>query len=272
MSNRPQFGIIGCGRFGQLWLRCLLPFGEVKIFDQKISPQNPATKKQLKKISVPLREVVKVDMLFLLVPISQMKNICQKIAPLLAPKTVVIDACSVKVLPVQVMKSLLPKAQPIIATHPLFGPDSVKRLGIKNQKIVVSPVRSSRKQRGDFEKILKKIHLKIIHATPEEHDEQMARSQALVHFIGRGLSSLNLAEQMISTPDYQTLLRMNDMVHNDTWELFYDMQNANPYTRKIRKTFLNSLQKLNHGISQKKQKTPVRKRSSRKNRPGIGGS
>jgi prephenate dehydrogenase len=79
----------------------------------------------------------------------------------------------------------------------------------------------------------------------------MARSQALVHFIGRGLTPLDLGSQQISTPDYQALLDMNDMVRHDSWELFYDMQNNNPYTRKVRQILLTSLQKLHHGITKK---------------------
>lgn len=242
-----SFGIIGYGRFGQLWAECLKPFGELKIFDKKISAQTSLHKTA--STTTPhfaaLREVVKSDLIFLLVPISEMESVCKKIAPLLKPHTLVVDACSVKVAPVKAMKKWLPQGQQIIATHPLFGPDSVKRFGLKGQKIVVCNVRTAKQQLSSFEKILKKLGLNIIHSTPEKHDEQMARSQALVHFIGRGLTSLDLGPQAIATPDYNTLLRMNDMVQNDTWQLFYDMQNYNPYTGKIRRQLIVSLQKLN---------------------------
>ncbi len=251
-SAKPTFGIIGYGRFGKLWASCLKPLGEVKVFD-KISSGNSSASKKIRFVSLP--EVARSDLVFLLVPISRIDNICKKIATLLPPETVVIDACSVKAAPVRAMEKLLPKGQPVIATHPLFGPDSVKRFGLKNQKIVVCDVHSSKTQLRNFEKILKELHLKIIHATPEQHDRQMARSQALVHFIGRALADIKLHTQAISTPDYQTLLRMNEMVHNDTWELFYDMQSANPYTKKTRQIFLRSLQKLDHDIIKKTSKT-----------------
>lgn len=247
---KTTFGIIGFGRFGKLWAECLKPFGDVKIYDKKLNavlvPGKTAALSGTKNLRfASLREVVKSDLLFLLIPISEMESVCKKIAPFLKPQTVIIDACSVKVEPVAAMKKWLPKGQPIIATHPLFGPDSVKRFGLKNQKIVVCNVRAAKQRLSSFEKILKKLKLNIIHAAPEQHDEQMARSQALVHFIGRGLTSLNLQEQAIATPDYNTLLRMNDMVQNDTWQLFYDMQNYNPCTKKIRREFIASLQKLN---------------------------
>jgi prephenate dehydrogenase len=146
------------------------------------------------------------------------------------------------------MKKELKQSQPIIATHPLFGPDSVKKLGLGGQKIVVAPVRVTEEQLKVFEEILEKMKLKIIHATPEEHDQQMARSQALVHFLGRGLAELDLQDQEISTPDYQSLLRINDLVTNDTWQLFLDMQRYNPYAQTVRKELIEALQKLDNNI------------------------
>ena len=143
--------------------------------------------------------------------------------------------------------------QPIIATHPLFGPDSVKRLGIEGQKIVVSPVRVTEEQLNMFEKMFEKMKFKIIHATPEEHDRQMARSQALVHFLGRGLAELDLQDQEISTPDYQSLLRINDLVTNDTLQLFLDMQRFNPYAKEVREELIQALQKLGNNIQSYEQ-------------------
>ncbi|MFA5813748.1 MAG: prephenate dehydrogenase/arogenate dehydrogenase family protein, partial [Patescibacteria group bacterium] len=138
-----KYGIIGYGRFGKLWADVLSSYGDVLIYDKNQTEKNTS-----------LAKAIKTDLLFLLVPISEMENCCREIAPLLGPKTIVIDACSVKVHPVKVMRKWLPKNQPIIATHPLFGPDSVARLGLKNQRIVVSPVRAGAAERKKFEKIL----------------------------------------------------------------------------------------------------------------------
>ncbi|OGH91070.1 MAG: hypothetical protein A2479_01755, partial [Candidatus Magasanikbacteria bacterium RIFOXYC2_FULL_39_8] len=180
-----KIGIIGHGRFGTLWAGLMKEFGDVAICD----------KGKRKKEKGKVDDVLNVDVLFLLVPISEIKNVCKEITDKLDPKTIVVDACSVKVKPVEDMLFELRHTQPIIATHPLFGPDSVKRLGIEGQKIVVSPVRVTEEQLNMFEKMFEKMKFKIIHATPEEHDRQMARSQALVHFLGRGLAELDLQDQ-----------------------------------------------------------------------------
>lgn len=228
-----KIGIIGHGRFGKLWTKLMGEFGEVVIHDKENNN---------------LELVLNVDILFLLVPISEIKNVCREIADKLDEKTIVVDACSVKVKPVEEMKSELKHHQPIIATHPLFGPDSVNRSGLEGQKIVVSSIRVTEQQLEMLENILKKMKLKIIHETPEEHDKQMASSQALVHFLGRGLSDLNLKEQDISTPDYQSLLKINDLVNNDTQQLFFDMQLYNPYAKEMRQNLIDSLKILESKI------------------------
>lgn len=238
--TQSTFGIIGNGRFGKLWSEAIKNHGTVKIFDKK--SKNTSIKK--------IKETVDCDMLFLLVPISEMEKICKKISPFLNKKTIVIDACSVKTHPVQIMEKWLPKDQPIIATHPLFGPDSTKKIGLKGQKIVFSPIRATKNQIATFEALIRKIGLKIIKATPEKHDKEMASSQALVHFIGRGLSALKLLPQEISTPDFESLLQMNEMVKNDSWKLFFDMHTQNIHAKQIRKQFIDSLKKLDEKIEE----------------------
>lgn len=238
--QKPKFGIIGYGRFGKLWAKCLKPFGKVFIYKKSDS-----TEKLLKTIDT--------DFLFLLVPISQIADVCKQIKKHLTPKTVVVDACSVKEYPVQMMKKYLPKGQPIIATHPLFGPDSVKQFGLKNQRIVVCPVSASKNTFALFLGVLKKMQLEIIKATERHHDEQMAISQALVHFIGRGLEPLLLKKQKISTPNYESLLKLSSMVSNDTFQLFTDMQCYNKHSKPTRKKFIQSMLNINSKLQSKKK-------------------
>lgn len=240
------FGIIGFGRFGKLWARCLKPFGTVRIFDAVIRKGS-------------LEKVVDVDMVFLLVPISEIDRVCEMIRPYLRPHTIVLDACSVKAGPVVSMKKMLPRSQPIIATHPLFGPDSVRKNGLEGQRIALCPVRAKTEQVGSVERLLKKMKLVVIRTTPKEHDRQMAKSQALVHFIGRGLSNLHLAPQELATPDYLSLVHMNEMVQHDTWQLFFDMQRLNPEAQHVRSALLSTLQRLDHEISSGKRVGPPAK-------------
>lgn len=245
------FGILGYGRFGKLWATCLEPFGEVRIFDPKPSKEQPFDS---------LEKVLASDLLFVLVPIGRFEVVCKSIVKKIPATTVVVDACSVKVHPAKVMQKVFSKKQPLIATHPLFGPDSVARLGLKGRKIVLCPLQGEGKHLQALKKILNKMELEIFECTPKEHDEQMAKSQALVHFLGRGLAALKLKEQELYTPDYEALRRIDSVVNNDTWELFFDIQKFNPYTRTVRQKLLKKLRELNHKSEAPNSITSARKR------------
>ncbi len=231
-----RFGIIGLGRFGRIWTQALLPFGEVMVYDKK----NQGTH---------LQEAASADVVFLTVPISEIESCCYEIKPYLKPTSIIADCCSVKVYPVQVMKEVFSSSQAMVATHPLFGPDSVQKSGgLSGHKMVVCPLDGQQEHADYLALLFDKMGLTILMTTPEEHDRQMANSQSLVHFIGRGLASLNLKQQDLSTPDFQALLNINSIVMNDTWQLFLDMHRYNPYAREIRKNFLIELIKLEEEI------------------------
>jgi len=238
---RTTFGVIGCGRFGALWASRLAEHGDVLVYDKRQGRAEHLTH-DVDVQPVPLEAAAKSDILFIAVPISEFEGVCKELKSHLGPRTVVIDTCSVKVHPVKAMCKNFPKGQLTIGTHPLFGPDSVARLGMMGRKIVVCNGKSVPRVYARIIALLKKMGLRVIEATPEEHDRSMAASQALVHFIGRGLAGLNLKERTIVTPDYETLLRMQALVVNDTWQLFHDMQTYNPYTAKERKALIQSLQ------------------------------
>lgn len=238
------FGLLGYGRFGKLWANALLPFGKVIVYEKNhcVEIEDPIQ-------AGTLDEVAHCDIVFILVPISEFERTCEQIKDLLLPENLVVDCCSVKIYPAEIMQKTFPATQPIISTHPLFGPDSVKRSGgLQHHKIVLCPLQNYEEKLPFLENILKQMHLNISTSTPDEHDKQMANSQALVHFIGRGLAALDLKPQELATPDFQALLNINKMVINDTWQLFLDMHKYNPYAKLVRKKFVNQLLKLEETI------------------------
>lgn len=240
-NRQLTFGIIGYGRFGQLWAKYLSKHGQVFVFDKK----NKITQKTRGIIPSNLALATSADIVFLAVPISEMAKCCRTISPLLPRGTLVVDVCSVKTFPVAIMKKFLPKNQPMLSTHPLFGPDSEKiNHGLRGFQIAVCRIAKVSGLEKSLIQIFKKLKLKIIFTSPRKHDRQMATSQALVHFIGRGLAKLKLRPQKISTPDYKSLVRMHQMVGNDTWRLFFDMQNKNPFAGHMRRKLLENLKSL----------------------------
>ena len=111
-------GIIGLGRFGKVLASILQKGYQISGYDiEEISPLPGIEFHNLEK-------VLKEDVIFIAVPIRHFKSLIVDIAPQLNEGTTVIDVCSVKSYPVEIMKQFLSQDIGIIATHPMFGPDS----------------------------------------------------------------------------------------------------------------------------------------------------
>lgn len=245
--DHTTYGIVGYGRFGQLWAAALRPQGTVYVYDSQ-EKTNEKTTDNFR----PLPIVAQQDCVFLTVPISEFATACQMIAPHVRPDTVIVDCCSVKTYPVTVMQGIFPSTQPIVPTHPLFGPDSVAHHNgsLFGHQIVICPMDGHAPALASLKLLYETMGLSLQITTPEEHDQQMAHSQALLHFIGRGVAPLDLTEQTVATPDFSALLKIHRMATQDTLQLFLDMQRYNPYAANMRKIFINQLIELDRTVQE----------------------
>ena len=239
-----MIGIIGFGRFGKLTARYLAEDFEVFVFNRT---NKSAEIKKAGARDASLKTVCQQKIVILCVPISTFKEVLVEIGPLLKKDSVVVDVCSVKVYPTQWMKSSLPETVSILATHPIFGPDSASD-SLKDRKIFLSPIRISKKQYQKIKTYLASKELVLIESTPEDHDEQIAISLALTHYIGRTLSEFGAAPLEIDSEGYKRLLHILEVVEHDTWQLFCDMHRYNPYAQQKRTAFIQAMQKINDQI------------------------
>lgn len=236
-SKKLKIAIIGFGRFGKSLAEILAPYCQIFIISQK-----NINDKKFQQIDY--SDLKNIDITIPAVPISVLKNTLKKINPFLKNGSLVMDVCSVKVYPCKWLRKYLPENIEILGSHPMFGPDSARK-GLKGLQIIFCPLRISDEKFKEIKNIFQKLNLKIIEMIPEEHDKQSAISLVLVHFIGRALKNNQIKQQKISTLGFKKLLQACDNVTNDSWELFCDMNNYNPYAKKIRKKFIESLQKIN---------------------------
>jgi prephenate dehydrogenase len=239
-----MIGIIGFGRFGKLTAGYLAEDFEVYVFNRT---NKSAEIKKAGARSASLKTVCRQKIVILCVPISTFKEVLVEIGPLLNKDSVVVDVCSVKVYPTEWMKTSLPETVSILATHPIFGPDSASD-SLKGRKIFLSPIRISKQPYQKIKTYLASKELVLIESTPEDHDEQIAVSLSLTHYIGRALSEFGAAPLGIDSEGYKRLLHILEVVENDTWQLFYDMHRYNPYAQKKRTAFLQALQKIEEQI------------------------
>ena len=227
--------IIGYGRFGKLLEKYLKQDFKLKIYDK--NKQHSKTKKELYEY------LMQTDIIILAVPISEIESVIKEFRNHIQKNTLVIDVCSVKEHPAKIMKKYLPQHVEILATHPMFGPDSAKRT-LKGRKIVLGPIRIKMTTLNKVKQYLARKQLEIIEMTPKQHDEIAAKTQLLTHYIGHVLIDMKLKKTQIDTEGYKRLMHILGVVENDTWQLFQDMNKYNKYSQSIIKEFNKSQKRV----------------------------
>ena len=121
-----------------------------------------------------------------------------KISGKLAPGTLLMDTCSVKAYPAQIMRKHVPRGVDLLATHPMFGPDS-GRNGIEGLPMILCPIRVSDQRVAQWFEFFRSLGLRVITMSPHEHDFKAAYTQGIAHYVGRVLADLHLQKSEIGT-------------------------------------------------------------------------
>ncbi|GAB1481574.1 prephenate dehydrogenase/arogenate dehydrogenase family protein [Treponema sp.] len=227
-------GVFGLGRFGSFWSSLLSRRFAVQAYD--IDPDRRA---EVGVTRVSLEELCTCKTIFLCVSIRSMREVLRLIQGYLSAETLIIDTCSVKVYPGRWMLELLPPSVHILASHPMFGPESAKA-GLDELPIMLDPIRLGEEQTRFWEETFASFGLSVVRMDCDRHDREAAYSQALTHFVGRSLHSLGLPETEIATRWYTKLHSVAKQCVRDSNELFQDMQCFNPYTESMRSELLAS--------------------------------
>ncbi|MGH7496283.1 MAG: prephenate dehydrogenase/arogenate dehydrogenase family protein [bacterium] len=231
---RKQIGILGFGRFGQFWARTLQCDHNVFVTDANAALASLAAASGVAFTSMP-ELCARAEAIFLCVPVNHFEATVRSIKTHLKPHTTVLEVCSVKVYPAEIlMRQLGALAEvELIATHPMFGPDSGAN-GLSGLPMVMWPLRSASSQYQDWRFYFSGLGLRVVEISPEEHDRLAANSQGVTHYLGRVLQEMNLSATPIDTKGFELLLSVIAQTCNDTWELFYNLQNYNPFTGEMR--------------------------------------
>lgn len=238
-------GIMGFGNFTSFMIPYLKKFYDISVYDPK-DCSIEASRLGVKLCT--LKEVCSKATLLIAVPIQYLEESLKSCASFINKPTFVVDVSSVKLKTVALLDQYLQKDVKWVATHPLFGPQSGKN-GLSGLSVVVCT-----KEDDQFEGVQSflrdSLGLKVLLKTPDEHDKEMAYVQALSHFVSRALDRMNIPESDQKTFAYQCLLDIRHTLRGDSWDLFFSIQNENPYAVDLRHSFLNELEKLNLQLDQ----------------------
>ena len=241
-----NLGIIGYGSFGKFMHEYLKKYiSDISIYDkfQEIDS---------------LSQVCNSEIVILAMPMGALQETLHNIKDILKPGTLVLDICSLKVFSAKLMLEILPDTIEIIGAHPLFGPNSAKQ-GIGGLNIALCNIRTTK-----FDKVKnfcsQTLNLNTHEVTPEEHDFQMAISQALTHFIGHIAQKIDLDRVELGTKTFDNLMDVIEIIEGNSEELFRDMQILNPYAREVREIFINGgidVHKELNALERKVKETPL---------------
>ena len=234
MRTIKNISIIGRGDFGKL-VADLIPRGSAHT--------NYGSKDTLENLDT----IVRSDVIVLSVPLQAYENLLPKLAPLLKPETLVVDVCSVKVKPAEIIAKLLPNHTNVLLTHPLFGPQSIHNG--KKHTLVVTNGTTDEKALGILEYCANKLKLEVLHMSNEEHDKRMADIHVLTFFIARALGKMDLHAEPFMTPSFQELLDLVALDSSHTEALFDTIQNGNPYGAAERQRLISLLSEIDESLT-----------------------
>ena len=235
-----EIGIVGFGRFGQFAAGILTKEFKISAYDHQIAVQKGNIE------FVTLEEVAQKPVLLICVPISEMEVVCRQLKPHLSPGQLIVDTCSVKERPLQLMLELLPSFVEILGCHPLFGPDSGSG-GVSGLEIVLCPGRCPCITK--VKTFLEKLCFRVTVTSATEHDQAMAKTQALFHFLAKGFSQLKIDPDCLSTPGPAQLFQDFNDVLRDSDQLFQDLQRLNRFVSSERKKLIENLVSLDKHLS-----------------------
>lgn len=237
-----SIGIIGFGRFGKVLANILQRGFAIKAYDPK--PAGPFPGVQFLDLDTVLNEKV----VFIAVPIRHFESVIADISKKLKKETTLIDVCSVKSYPVNIMLKILPDHIGVIATHPMFGPDSY--MSNSNLKMMINNTRDLYNQYSFWKRFFSDQSIQIIEMTPDQHDRLAAKTQGVTHFLGRMLKEFGIKKTNIDTQGFRDLLDLVGQTCNDTWELYADLQLYNPYTEDMVEKLKASTNKLDNQLNE----------------------
>lgn len=240
ISGFEDIGIIGVGRFGSYFA------GQLERVGHRVHRAD--VRDASGERNTALAQACASSVVIYAVPIREFERALVESTKMLGPDAVVVDVCSVKIIPCAILERHLPN-RAIVGTHPLFGPQSAP-VSCAGQRIAVCvlpgdrPSATGEAAAARVERLFRTLELDVVRCTPAEHDAQVARTQFLTHFIGRGAVRAGIDRLPLSTRSHDALMDIVDVVGNDSTELFEDMAAFNPMASVVRAEFLAALRAI----------------------------
>jgi prephenate dehydrogenase len=250
-----KIAILGAGKMGVWFAKFFQDKGHSIVIADRKKDKLAQLQKELNVETADFADAVRgADRVLICVSINSFEEIVKKISPAIRKGQVVMDICSIKESPVNIMHKYL-KNGLILGTHPAFGPGSS---GLKHKAFILTPTNAEeQKFAEEFKKCLEKEEARVFIMTPKHHDELMSIVLGFPHFLGvvacdTLLEKADFPEtKKVAGTTYRMLFTLAEATALENPELFATLQLSLPEIDSLEKLFMEKAQEWLTLIKQK---------------------
>jgi len=258
-----RIAIIGAGRMGRWFAKFFLEQGFTVVVSDKDNEKLERLKEEVNvDIADNVKAVESADRVLICVPIESFENVVKEVSAHIRPGQEVMDICSVKETPVNIMHNYI-KGAVTLGTHPMFGPGAKS---IKNQNFILTPTNVKEQALArNFGRWLESKGAKVHLMTPQEHDKLMTVVIGLPYFISYTVCDTLLSygkfamAKNVSGVSYKLLLTIVEAVASEEAELAASIQMGLPEIEKLEELLLQKTREWLKIIKQKEKTSFIEK-------------
>jgi prephenate dehydrogenase len=234
--------VLGAGKMGVWYAKYCKAKGDTVVLAARNTGQLAKLGDELGVETADFPTAVKgADRVIICVSISSIEEVVKKIASSTHKGQPVMDICSIKQYPVDVMHRYLKDAL-VLGTHPVFGPGSN---GVKHKAYVLTPTNAEEDAYAAKLKVwLEKEEAHVFIMTPQKHDELMSIVLGFPHFLGLAacetlLEQPNFPEsKKLAGTTYRMLFTLAEATALETPDLYANVQTKLEGLGKIEELFI----------------------------------
>ncbi len=234
--------VLGAGKMGVWYAKYCKSKGDTVVLAARNAQQLVKLGKELDVETADFSNAVKgADRVIICVSISSLEEIIKKISPSIHKGQPIMDICSIKQYPVDVMHRYLKDAL-VLGTHPVFGPGSN---GVAHKAYVLTPTNKEEEAYAkEFKKWLEREEAHVFIMTPKKHDELMSIVLGFPHFLGLAacetlLEQPNFLEsKKVAGTTYRMLFTLAEVTAQETPDLYANVQTKLEGLGKIEELFV----------------------------------
>jgi len=223
-----RIAIIGAGRMGRWFAKFFVEQGFTVVASDRDREKLQKLREELNvEIADNVKAVKSADRILVCVPIGNFKDVIREISVHIKSGQEVMDICSVKEIPVNIMHKYISNAV-TLGTHPMFGPGAKS---IKGQNFILTPTNAKEQALArDFGKWLENKGAHVFFMTPKEHDKIMSIVIGLPFFLCHVVCDTLLSSEEFekakdaSGVSYKLLLKLTEAVVSEETELSVGVQ------------------------------------------------